>query len=855
MYYEESTKLEISRHYADVLGFAVFPCHSIENGMCSCGDADCRNTAKHPLTANGVKDATKDAETLKRYFSGDYERANIAVATGEPSGIWVLDVDDFDAYQKICREYGGFPRTPNVETGGGGLHLYFRFDERCRDFKNAVKFAGGLDVRATGGYVLAPPSIHASGKDYYWVDTPEEVPFAETPEWLVGLVPKRSTLTIHDSVSLDERVSRYLERTPPAISGQAGHNHTFGVLCRLLEVFPELRERGEDGLLTLLTTWNGRCEPPWTEAELRHKLRDALAHVAENRDGPPVEQSDEVASPAVSVSDASVDAADDLDEEWPVLDADALHGLAGACVRAVEPHTESDPVALLITLIGAFGSCVGRSPYFRVGGDRHHVNLYACLVGASARARKGLSLGYVLHLFEGVDSDWTERRVNGLSSGEGVIHALRDEPVKERGGTFTVGQGVAEKRLWIVETEFGQTLHVMKRDGNTLSAVVRNAWDRGELHVLTRKDPLRASNAHVSILAHITLEELERALNTTDVWNGFANRFLWCCVRRSKLVPDALPPPLDELRQRLMTVTQKAKGIGEMRRSPAAAELWREVYPDLVAEKHGLWDAVSSRAEAQTLRLSMLYALLDGTDTIDVPHLRAALALWRYCDESARIIFNRSEGDTTLEAKIRRLVAEHPGIGRTELRDSISHKIKATELERALAWLAGRGEIERRFEIENGRRCERLYPVIGDDHGGGGALGRPPLPAHTSEPNAPTPQPSATSVEANSLTPRRPDKKESDAEADADTRVIEPAEFYARLRADLDAIDAECEAPNVPPAPLSELLDWRNSRGAVFYRRSDGTVWVSHGDHTLTPALQASIRANQETLRMFPMSA
>jgi hypothetical protein len=580
MYTEESKKLEISQYYADVLGFAVFPCHSLEDGGCSCGDANCKNIAKHPLTANGVKDATKDADTLKRYFGGDYERANIAIATGEPSGIWVLDVDDIDAIAELEEEYGRLPRTVLVETGGGGMHYYFRFDERCRDFKNAVKFTEGLDVRATGGYVLAPPSNHASGNYYYWINDPEDLPIADAPQWLVDLVPKRTTLTIQGTIGVDERVLRYLEQTPPAVSGQGGHNHTYKVICRLLELFSELRERSEDELLALLTAWNGRCEPSWTDSELLHKIRDAVAHVGGVTTEKSVEQMINTnAVSIVNVLDVPVDAAngldDDLDDEWPTLNADALYGIAGDFVRGVEPHTEGDPVALLTTFLTAFGSCVGRSPFFRVGGDRHHVNIYVSLVGSSSRARKGTSLGYVLNLFEGLDPVWTERRVNGLSSGEGVVHALRDEPVKERAGKFTVGDGVAEKRLWVVETEFGQTLNVMRRDSNTLSAVIRNSWDRGELAVLTRKDPLKASNAHVSILAHITLEELERALNMTDVWNGFANRFLWCCVRRSKLVPDALPPNLDNLRQHLANVVQIAKGIGEIKRSPSAAELWR----------------------------------------------------------------------------------------------------------------------------------------------------------------------------------------------------------------------------------------------------------------------------------------
>jgi hypothetical protein len=86
---------------------------------------------------------------------------------------------------------------------------------------------------------------------------------------------------------------------------------------------------------------------------------------------------------------------------------------------------------------------------------------------------------------------------------------------------------------------------------------------------------------------------------------------------------------------------------------------------------------------------------------------------------------------------------------------------------------------------------------------------------------------------------------------DTDTQVMDADKFYAELGAGLDAIAAEYEEPDVQPAPLSELVNWRNARGAVFYRQADGTIWVSHEDSSLSSALRSTIRANQETLGMF----
>jgi hypothetical protein len=173
--------------------------------------------------------------------------------------------------------------------------------------------------------------------------------------------------------------------------------------------------------------------------------------------------------------------------EWPAApDSSAFHGLAGDLVAAIGPHTEADPVALLVQFLVAFGSVVGRRPHCRAEADRHGLNLYAALVGASAKGRKGTSWGHTRRLIELVDSDWRDRVQTGLSSGEGLIHAVRDQAVK---GDDIVDEGVRDKRLLVVEPEFASTLRVLARDGNTLSAIIRTAWDIGDLSTMTKQSP------------------------------------------------------------------------------------------------------------------------------------------------------------------------------------------------------------------------------------------------------------------------------------------------------------------------------------------------------------------------------
>ena len=113
---------------------------------------------------------------------------------------------------------------------------------------------------------------------------------------------------------------------------------------------------------------------------------------------------------------------------WPVLPEEALHGLPGEVVQSAAPHTEADPAALLTNMLVSFGNAIDQGAYFKVGSTLHHPKLFVALVGETSKARKGSSWDLVKELFHEVDLEWTDNRVvNGLSSGEGVIHAVRDQ--------------------------------------------------------------------------------------------------------------------------------------------------------------------------------------------------------------------------------------------------------------------------------------------------------------------------------------------------------------------------------------------------------------------------------------------
>ena len=315
------------------------------------------------------------------------------------------------------------------------------------------------------------------------------------------------------------------------------------------------------------------------------------------------------------------------------------------------------------------------------------------LVGQTAKGRKGSSWGQIGRIFERADADWWRERVtSGASSGEGLIWAVRDpivELVPEKDKGKIVGHqeqetdaGVNDKRLLDVESEFASVLRVMRRDGNNLSVTIRQAWDRGDLQTLTKNSPARARGAHISIIGHITCEELRRELDVTEAANGFANRFLFACVKRSKALPEGgnlAAEDLDRLGARTTRALRFASSVGEMKRDDAARQLWAQIYEELSDGKPGLFGAVTSRAEAQTMRFACLYALLDLNDHVQRDHLESALALWAYCEQSAHHIFGSALGDPTADEALEAL---RGAPGRQLTRTELPRPIRAAQKDR-----------------------------------------------------------------------------------------------------------------------------------------------------------------------------
>jgi hypothetical protein len=452
---------------------------------------------------------------------------------------------------------------------------------------------------------------------------------------------------------------------------------------------------------------------------IRRARKRAREHSQRNgkapRRAPPVEEYPEERRGDAWESPAKAEPPEDSEAEialdaplWPKLSDEALHGLPGDIVRVIEPTTEADPVAILGQTLVAFGSIIGRTAHFRAEEDVHYLNEFLVLVGRTSKGRKGASWGRVRRIVETADPDWLSYRVlGGLSSGEGLIESVRDA-VRDKKGNI-VAEAVGDKRVLAYEGEFACVLKQIERQGNTLSVTLRQAWDGVRLRTLTRNNPLCATDAHVALIGNCTGSELTRLLSATETANGFGNRILWLCVRRSKTLPDGAaldPRELAPLQQRFKAAVDFGRLAGTMHRTEEARALWHEVYGPLSEGKPGLAGSLLARAEAHVMRLACLYALMDHFAKVDVDHLKAALALWKYVEASVRYVWGDSLGDPVADEILRALRSASGGLTRTQIRDLFSRNRSTEEIGRALAALNEYGLARNERHETRGRAAE-----------------------------------------------------------------------------------------------------------------------------------------------------
>ncbi|MCL2122858.1 MAG: DUF6371 domain-containing protein [Desulfovibrionaceae bacterium] len=511
---------------------------------------------------------------------------------------------------------------------------------------------------------------------------------------------------------------------------------------RKVIIWPDNDEPGFKAALTLAGLLEGKADvsiiqPPDTLPE-KWDLADATepgflpqVHIATSL---PVEEFRQKAGKRYSGLAPSIQEGEDPEDmplkEWPKFPFAACPGIVGDFVSLATRDSEADPAAVCVTMLARFaaevyGYAEGKGPYIHVGETLHPPRLFAVICGNSSKARKGTSLAPITKLFTREFCPASEisamklplpARGSGgpLSTGEGLAFQVRDESEEERERRRKMNpnepiRDPGDKRLMIQDEEFASGLACTKREGNTLSMGLRCFWDSGDYAPLTKSNPIRVKNAHICIITHITMQELAVALADVQAFNGFGNRFLWICARRSKLIPEPSRMPVEELapmQNELWRLVAQAQKFGLITMSAGARAQWASVYPDLSREHSGLAGSIINRAEAQTLRLALIYALLDGRNQIEERHLDAALALWRYAQESALYIFGDRSADP-LEEKILEALKQGP-LTATELSAVFSRNISKDRLQPLLQQL----EAQQRISITKVKGTGRPKLII-----------------------------------------------------------------------------------------------------------------------------------------------
>lgn len=447
-----------------------------------------------------------------------------------------------------------------------------------------------------------------------------------------------------------------------------------------------------------------------TGDELRVRAEAALADVAGRADVRAGSETEPTAAPVAEIP-------------WPDDLADAaFHGPIGALVRAVAPLTEASAPAILAHVLSMSGAHLGDGVHARVGTVRHPPRVNTLVIGPTATGRKGSAAAISREAGDRADEKFMRQHVtSGLSSGEGLIWAVRDPIVRrERVGKGSaaryedveVDAGVSDKRLWVLEPEFASVLRVMQRDGSTLSAVVRQAWDGGTLNTLVKNNPARATLPHIAITGHIVPDELRRYLDRSELAGGFINRFLLFAARRPHTRPDGDEIPdrlLEPFAKQLREARAWAKQPRILRRDDGARALWAERYEALTADREGLYGAACSRAEAQILRLSVLYAAIECSELIRLVHLEAALAVWAYCDASAQWAFGDATGDPVADEILTGL-RRTGELDRTDIYQLLGRHVSRPRIATALGLLLRLGRAGMQVDPTAGRSREVWFP-------------------------------------------------------------------------------------------------------------------------------------------------
>ncbi|GAA3552581.1 hypothetical protein GCM10022222_40260 [Amycolatopsis ultiminotia] len=408
----------------------------------------------------------------------------------------------------------------------------------------------------------------------------------------------------------------------------------------------------------------------------------------------------------------------------PALDPVVFDCYLGGLVHAVADYTEGDPVNVLASLLCLCGVHLGQGPHVRAGDDFHPLLVWPLVIGRTNSGRKGAGWSSAKRLATAAAPDFMVANVrSGLTSGEGLAAMFTDDPdeapddgdtpakPRRRGGRLPAG----DRRLVVFEAEWAGVMERMKREGNSLSATLRAAWEGGDLSTMAVTARI-APESHIGILGHITPDEFRSKVSRSDMAGGTYNRFLPLMVSRTRFLPGGQGAPDAIVKGLGAELAERLDAAGELDSigfTTAGDALWRQLYVEFGTDTGDRPEVEQfiSRAAPYCLRIAAIHAALDLADAIDTRHLLPAAALVRYSIASARTALTDDQAAAKLLAWI--AAAGVDGRTRNEIREDYCHKHKRAteEARKVLADLIDSGQVAVGKRPGKGRPTEVVTAV------------------------------------------------------------------------------------------------------------------------------------------------
>lgn len=348
----------------------------------------------------------------------------------------------------------------------------------------------------------------------------------------------------------------------------------------------------------------------------------------------------------------------------PMPNQDMFIGLAGEVARVASHNTEVNPVSAALAFLSFIGANVGRDTFLLINNTYHHPRLFTLHIGRSSRGGKGDSQQLTHRIRQRIEALEPEllgkTHTGGLSSGEGLAAMIHDG--------YGETPPIHDKRLWVVEGELANVLKKVAREGNVLSAVLREMWDGSDIKPAVKTRPMGVTDPHIGLHACITPTELSKTMSKGEIDNGFANRFLMIWAENIGCIPfpeTTQEHVIEQLAVMAIDVIKYSLGnypdttnSKEMNLSEAAKLFYGQIYRHFkIPLDNELVAGLLARRAPYTIRLAMLFALMDKTRVIEVRHLKAAFAWVDYATHTARFVFH-SERQTEKATEVKKNAAK-----------------------------------------------------------------------------------------------------------------------------------------------------------------------------------------------------